>query len=247
MTIPLHLLPQQAQADFEKIKSSALSSNGVERHYSGHDGYGLGFRFFIFDRYNKLKSDETKSPANPSGVEIFDRVEMREVFVDKKTRLHEIVTDRIRAQYPEEYRRFKEGLDAPGLPLAKWGVIPSNEVATFAKAGIFTVEQLAAQNSDKIAAFPKQFFDYFTRAQQHVAAKSGNFEIEKQAEKLVDMQKAYAQLEQRLLSLEDEKRALLEATLAKQQSAVAATTGEKRGRGRPKKIILDEGAEHEIA
>jgi hypothetical protein len=245
MSLPLHLLPAQAQADFEKLKSSALTSNGVERHYSGHDGYGLGFRFFIFDRYNKLKSDATKTPANPSGIEIFDRVEMREVFVDKKTRLHEIVTDRIRAKYPEEYRRFKDGLDAPGLSLSKWGVIPSNEVATFNKAGIWTVEQLAVQNADKIQSnFPRQFFDHFTRAQQHVAAKSGNVEVEKQAEALVEMQKAYAQLEQRLLSLEEEKTALLKATLNK--TAAPATT-EKRGRGRPKKIILEEGVEHEIA
>lgn len=243
MTLPLHLLPQQAQADFEKLKSSALSSNGVERHYSGHDGHGLGFRFFIFDRYNKMKSEATKTPANPSGIEMFDQIEMREVFVDKKTRLHQIVNDKIRNRYPEEYRRFKDGLDAPGLSLSKWGVVPSNEVATLNKAGIWTVEQLAVQNADKIQSnFPRVFFDHFTRAQQHVAAKTGNVEVEKQAEALVEMQKRYAQLEQRLISLEEEKVALLQATLAKTQAEPEA----KRGRGRPKKII-EEGAQHEFA
>lgn len=246
MSIPLHLLPIEAQKDFERIKSAPLSNNGVERHYSGHDGYGLAFRFFIFDRYNKQKSEQTKTPANPSGIEIFDQVEMREVFVDKKTRLHEIVTDRIRAKFPEEYRRFKQGLEAPGLSLSKWGVVPSNEVATLNKFGIFTVEQLAVQSADKIqSTFPAAYFEHFTRAQQHVAAKSGNFEIEKQAEKLVEMQKAYAQLEQRLLSLEDEKRTLMEVALKKQ--AQVSTSTEKRGRGRPKKIILEEGLQHEVA
>jgi hypothetical protein len=245
MTLPLHLLPPQAQADFEKIKTSALSNNGVERHYSGHDGYGLGFRFFIYDRYNKMKSEATKTPANPSGIEIFDQIEMQEIFVDKKTRLHKIVNDRIRNKYPEEYRRFKDGLDAPGLSLSKWGVIPSNEVATLNKAGIFTVEQLAVQNADKIQSnFPRVFFEHFTRAQQHVAAKSGNVEVQKQAEAMVEMQKAYAQLEQRLISLEEEKMALLKATLNKTE---APKPSEKRGRGRPKKLILEEGVEHEIA
>lgn len=245
MSLPLHLLPPQAQADFEKIKTSALSNNGVERHYSGHDGYGLGFRFFIYDRYNKMKSEATKTPANPSGIEIFDQIEMQEVFVDKKTRLHKIVNDRIRNKYPEEYRRFKDGLDAPGLSLSKWGVIPSNEVATLNKAGIFTVEQLAVQNADKIQSnFPRQFFEHFTRAQQHVAAKSGNVEVQKQAEALVEMQKAYAQLEQRLISLEEEKMALLKATLNKTE---APKPSDKRGRGRPRKLILEEGVEHEIA
>lgn len=246
MTIPLHLLPPQAQADFEKIKSSPLSSNGVERHYSGHDGHGLAFRFFVFDRYNKMKSEATKTPSNPSGVEIFDPVEMQEVFVDKKTRLHKIVNDRIRSRYPEEYRRFKDGLEAPGLSLAKWGVIPSHEVATLNKAGIFTVEQLAIQNADKIQSnFPRGFFEYFTRAQQHIAAKTGNAEVEKQAEALVEMQKAYAQLERRLLSLEEEKQALLQATLVKNKVESAPT--QKRGRGRPPKIIVSEGLQNEIA
>jgi hypothetical protein len=245
MTLPLHLLPPQAQADFEKVKTSALSNNGVERHYSGHDGYGLGFRFFIFDRYNKMKSEATKTTGNPSGIEIFDQIEMQEVFVDKKTRLHKIVNDRIRNKFPEEYRRFKDGLDAPGLSLSKWGVIPSNEVATLNKAGIFTVEQLAVQNADKIQSnFPRVFFEHFTRAQQHVAAKSGNVEVQKQAEAMVEMQKAYAQLEQRLISLEEEKMALLKATLNKTE---APKPSEKRGRGRPKKLILEEGVGHEIA
>ena len=244
MTLPLHLLPPQAQADFEKIKSSSLSSNGVDRHYSGHDGHGLAFRFFIYDRYNKMKSEATKTPINPSGIEMFDQVEMREVFVDKKTRLHELVTDRIRQMFPEEYRRFKDGLDAPGLPLSKWGVIPSNEVATLNKMNIFTVEQLAVQSADKIqSTLPRNFFEHFTRAQQHIAAKTGNVEVEKQAEALVEMQKAYAKLEQRLISLEEEKIALLQATLTK----TAAPDSAKKGRGRPKKVIIEEGVNHEFA
>ncbi len=209
--LPIHLLPPVAQEDFAKIQSRAVTGgNGVERHYSGHDSKGLGFRFFVFDRYNKLKSDLTKTAQNPYGVEMFDPIEMREVFIDKKTRLHQIVTDRIRHRFPEEYRRFKEGMEAPGTPLSKWGVVPSHECATLFKAGIFTVEQLALQSSDKIqGGFPKVFFDHFIRAQQFVAAKTGLVDVKETADKMAELQKSYALLEHRLNSMYEENKILL--------------------------------------
>ena len=174
-----------------------------------------------------MKSEATKTPLNPSGIEIFDQVEMREVFVDKKTRLHELVTDKIRHRYPEEYRRFTEGKEAPGTPLDKWGVIPSNEIQTLVKDGVFSVEQLALLDADKVQhRYPRQFFDYFTRAQQFVAAKSGRFEVEKNAEALVELQKNYALLQQQLASLMEERDDLLT---------------KKKG-GRPKKIVTAEEA-----
>lgn len=228
MTLPIHLLPPDAQEDFAKLSTKAVDSFGaVNRHYSGHTDKGLAFRFFINDKYNKQKSEATKTPLNPYGVEIFDQVEMIEIFVDRKTRLHLKVDDKIKYKYAEEYKRFRDGQEAPGTSLAKWGVVPSNEVATFAKAGIFSVEQLALKSADMIQGkFPKQFFEHFVRAQQFVAAKSGRVEVEKQAEAMVELQKNYARLETELRRMQQEREIILDT---------APTL--KKGRGRPKKII----------
>lgn len=210
MSLPLHLLPPDAAADLAKFQSRSVG-NGVERHdYSGHDAKGLAFRFFIFDSYNKIKSEATKTSLNPSGIEIYDPIEMREVFIDKKTRLHEMVTDRMRYRFPDEYRRFKDGLEAPGTPLTKWGVMPSNEIQTLVRDGIFSVEQLAMQPADKVQhRYPHQFFGYFTRAQQFVAAKSGKYEVEKNVEALVELQKNYALLQSQMASLMEQNSTLM--------------------------------------
>lgn len=238
--LPLHLLPVDAQVDFAKMQSKALNGNGVDRHYSGHDNAGLAFRFFVFDEYNQLKSEATKTPSNPYGVQIHDPLEMIEIFIDKKTRCHEKVTDQVRWQYPEEYRRFKDGLEAPGTPLSKWGVVPSHEVATLAKAGIFTVEQLALQNADKIQnAFPKVFFDHFVRAQQFVAAKSGNVHLEETADKLVELQRNYAKMEQRLILMEAERDSILAGSQAREVSK-KKVRAKKASKKSPVKLIPKE-------
>jgi hypothetical protein len=216
-------LPSQAIQDLTAFQPRIIG-DGVAR-YSGHDGYGLAIRFFIFPKYNKAKS-------KAAGCELFDPIEMLETFIDRKTRCAEMVTDKIRHKFPDEYKRFQEGREAPGTPLDRWGVIPSHEVLTFAKDGIFTVEQLAIQDTDRIRhRYPASFFEYFTRAQQAMAAKSGLVEVEKNAAAMVELQRAYAALEAKVILLQRENSAPKGKKAAK---VVAAPVKGKRGR--PRKV-----------
>lgn len=225
--IPLHLLPPDAVKDFEKMQTKSLG-NGVDRIYSGHDQFGLAFRFFIFDEYNAL----TSKLAN---MEMFDRTEMKETFVDKKTRLHEKVTNAMRVKHPEEYRRFKEGLDAPGTPLRQWGVIPSNECRTLEAAGIFTVEQLSLKNADYVqSAFPAAYFEYFTRAQQHVARMSGVAQVEQNTELLVQLQKELALMKHEHSLLRDENQKLAAIVVTGKEPAKSKKTWSRKKGARAK-------------
>ena len=212
-----------ADADLQELQNRVARSNGNGVSlYSGHDKFGLAYRFFIYDNYNPVKS-------KAAGIELFDQIEMMEVFVDKKTRLHVMVDNQIRQTYPDEYARFIQNREAPGTPLDKWGVMPSNEIATLVKDGIFTVEQFALQPADKVQGrYPPSFFEHFERAQQFVAAKSGKVEAEKMAEKMIELQRAYADLE------------------AKLQSIVSADAAPKKRGRKPKaekKIVTDEDFE----
>jgi hypothetical protein len=213
-------LPADANISELEKRQSIQVVDGVTR-YSGHDAYGLGFRFFVFDNYNEAKSKAARC-------ELFDPLEMIEVFIDRKTRLHKRVDDKIRHKYAEEYRRFKEGLEAPGTPLHKWGVMPSHEIQTLVKDGIFTVEQFAIQAADKVQGrYPAVFFEHFTRAQQFVASKTGVVDAAAMADKMVELQKQYAEMQAQLLALSEENKILASGSKPK-----------KTSRGRPKKIIV---------
>ena len=225
-------LPADAMPDLLAMHQKNLG-NGVSRLYSGHDSHGLAFRFFTFDKYNKVKSEAA------GGVALYDPIPMREVFIDKKTRLHEKVTERMKEQYREEWTRYEAQMEAPGTPLTKWGEMPSNEIATLVKDGIFTVEQFALQNSDKVQArYPKRFFDHFTKAQQFVARKSGLVEVEKNAAAMVELQRQYAQMEARLIQMEGERNDLLSARPAAEKPA-----RKKRGpnKKKPSKLVTVSG------
>jgi hypothetical protein len=207
MTLDLNRfgLPAEAAADLPALQSRVAVSQGragVSMHYSGHDAHGLGFRFFVHEVYNKIKSEATKSRANPAGIEIFDPVECREIFVDRMTRAIEIVTNKTKQRFPDEYARFVEQREAPGTPLDKWGIMPSNEYMTLLKDGIFTVEQFALQSSDKVQGrYPPAFYDYFIRAQQFVAAKTGHVEVKEMADNMAKLQRDYAQLQEQMAAL----------------------------------------------
>lgn len=220
-------LPEGADLAALQGRVATPLGNGVT-NYSGHDQYGLAFRFFVYDNYNQLKSKAAKC-------ELFDQVEMIEIFVDKKTRLHKMVTDKIRYRYPEEYKRFREGREAPGTPLDKWGVIPSNEIQTLVKDGIFTVEQFALQSADKVQGrYPAVFFEHFERAQQFVASKTGNVQVEKVASELIELQRGYAALQAQLAEMAAEKEQILATKSGK------AAPKKKAAKG---KIITDKDFE----
>lgn len=144
--------------------------NGVDKMVSGHDR-GVAFRFFVHQEYNIIKSKLTKIP-------VYDSCEMIEWNKDrfmKPTEKLKFLPEGLLefdqdgevcgGKLADEYKRWKQGLSAPGKSLAAWGVLDDSEVATLAHMGIFTVEQFAAQRRDKIVGrMPKVFEEAFERA-----------------------------------------------------------------------------------
>lgn len=119
----------------------------------------------------------------------------------------ETLGDCIGGLYKDSFERFKAGLTAPGLPLSKWGVMADAECATFAMAGVFSVEQLAAMPRSKVTSkYPPQFTEYYERAIQFVNGKIARQDVEKHADKI--------------LALESEKEAMA-ASMAKMQEQLA--------------------------
>jgi hypothetical protein len=112
--------------------------------------------------------------------------------------------------YFESYKRFKDGLSAPGLSLAKWGVLPDVDVASLTHNGIFTVEQFAAMPRAKIEGkYPIEIIEAFDRAIQYVNGKNGRDESEATANKLLELAAQNAKLQQQLDELKGEKKKVL--------------------------------------
>lgn len=192
--IPLPAMAEDIPELQARVNKGVSRGNGVNMHYSGHDNYGLAFRFFIHNEKNEAASKLAKC-------ELFDQVFCREVFVDKKTKVVQRVTQKIKDTWPDEWAAFEERKEAPGTPLDRWNHMPSNEILTLIKDGIYTVEQFAHQPSDKIKKYPPKFREHFEAAQQFVAAKSGLPAAKEMADKFIALERDYLQLQEQVAFL----------------------------------------------
>lgn len=182
--------------------------DGVSR-YSGQDR-GVSFRFWIETVKNEVKSKAARFT-------VFDEVEMIEWTSDRYNKPTEQVRflpaelltfdidgECIGGLYQDAYLRFKTGRKAPGLPLSKWGELSDSEVATLADAGIFTVEQFAAMPRDKIAGrYTQNFVDAFESAIQWVNGKQHRYQVEEQAEEILELRQAIAKRDRDLEELKE--------------------------------------------
>lgn len=194
MGIPMPAMAEDLPELQARVNKGVSRGNGVNIHYSGHDDYGLAFRFFIHDEKNDAASKLAKC-------EMFDQIECREVFVDKKTKVVQRITQKIKDKWPEEYEAFQNRREAPGTPLDKWGVMKSNEILTLVNLGIYTVEQFSMQPGDKIKKLPQNFRDHFESAQQFVARKSGLPAAKEMADKFLALEKAYQKQQEEIAFL----------------------------------------------
>ena len=197
---------------------------------SGHDS-GVAYRFFIHPEYNLIKSKAAK-------YEVFDEIEMIEWMRDKRT----MPTERVRflpeallyfddetgecigGKYQDAYLRFKEGKAAAGMPLTKWNLLNDAQVATLARAGIFTIEQLAEQPRAKIEGkYPQDYVDALDRAIQWVYGQQLRESSVETADKVDELMSQNMTLMARLEELENQNKAL------------EASKPKKRGRKKLKK------------
>jgi len=101
-------------------------------------------------RYEPEVDDEA---TNKEGRLIHKQVEWVDlVIADGKTSVPKKVNDKIKEEYSEEYRAWKEGIEIPptGTALVEWGLISRAEAEALVLIGVRTVEELA-EMSDSVS------------------------------------------------------------------------------------------------
>lgn len=232
----LHQYNLPAEA-VEQIKKMSLQSvqvgDGVTR-YLAHDR-GVAYRFFVHEQYNWLKSEETKKKGKNYAV--FDSIEMIEWYKDKFCKPTERVkflppelihiTDdgEVYGRFAESYKKWKEGLTAPGLPLNKWGLLSDSDIATLNHAGIFSVEGFAAQPRGKIEGkFPESIIDAFERAIQYVHGKEHLEQATQREEEIKALKEQVALLTAKVSGITTEKPVKKTWSRKKKVAPLAETT-----------------------
>jgi predicted RNase H-like nuclease (RuvC/YqgF family) len=94
-----------------------------------------------------VEAIENKEKTAEAGRPVFDEREMVRIVIpgDKLLEVVSNVTERHRRRWPEQYKRWKQGLEEPlsGTPLSQWPILPRSRVEELTAMGIRTVEALA--------------------------------------------------------------------------------------------------------
>ena len=234
--------PVEAAEDFARLGMTQRrinhSQTGTvsEFNLSGHDR-GLGYRFFILAEKNLMKSEA-------ADMEINDEVEMVEWYKSKK----EKPVERVRflpqqllkfnkagevtgGLYKENYLRWKQGLGTEGLPLARWERATVGQVKTLESEGIFTVQQLAATDRQRVEGrFPKELVKLFHDAVHFVNAQAPMENIKGHTEEVLSLKQENSKL----------KDALTTLTEKVEQLANGKSAPKAKQRGRPKKVSVED-------
>ena len=129
---------------------------------------------------------EIKSKSEKEGRAIFEDKEVVEIRIpgDMKTVVTHKVSQKHIDRWPEHYKAFKEGMEAPlvGYPLTEYATLTASKVAELKYLNIRTVEELAGLNDSFISRLgmggremvqkAKAFIDVSadaTQAQKYVA------------------------------------------------------------------------------
>ena len=252
----------------EILKAKGLEPQTLHTHqygkvemYMAHDK-GVAFRFFIHPEYSEKMSkllkyeffnelvlieyfvDQRTKPVErihliPEELLLFEK-EITEVPTFDKKDVKEKITygECIGGQYFEAFKRWKEGVTSPGLPLNKWGVFSDGECATLAARGIFSVEQLAAQPRAKIEGgkLPQVFIDGFERAIQYVNGKINRSGEERLAKQVLELEGAKASNEAALEEMRAEMLAMRKLLTMKEGAPAKKKPGKK-----PKTVRVEDG------
>lgn len=246
------VLPEGAA---EKIKSVGMSSQklgeGVEMMNFGHDK-GVAYRFFLHQLRNEVKSKIARLSI-PDSIEMiewmpdgfqkptervkflpielleFEQIELLKDGVpvlDKEGYPVMVNGECIGGAYKATYDAWKKGLNAPGLALSRWGVLSDSSVFTLHEMKIFSVEQFAAQPRSKIERLPIELKEAFDQAIEYCNGKAGRDATSAMASELLELKQANAKRDAEIVEL----RAL-----------VAGNSPAPKKRGRPAKVIVDNG------
>lgn len=223
-------LPDGAHEALARQNRQTVALRDGVSTYAGHDA-GVSYRFVNFSEFNKLKS---KAAKYEKSIET-ELIEWRPDRYNKPTErvqdlpaelleFDEETGECIGGRYADSYRRWKQGLTSPGLPLSKWGVLSDGWVTTLAANGIFSVEQFASMPRSKIEGkYPKEVCEAFERAILFVAMKDGRVEADKQAEEILELQREKARMAQEMEALKEQMTALMGVNGGKKARKKATT------------------------
>lgn len=220
-------LPIDANIPMAQLQAQQLGA-GVQKYAMGHDAKGMRHIFFVKQEINDKESAI-------AGKEVREDVEYIQYYKDKFQKPVHKVTDYYRALHADTYDRWKKGLETPGTPLNKWDRLDYGDYAALTKAGIFSVEQLAATPFERLRGLLPRWG--VTLKERH-----------EQAQLFVNAQQheeSFAERDERLAKLEEDNKKLREelSQLMSVKEAKASKNGTSK-RGAPKRTILitDEGA-----
>lgn len=242
-------MPDVAQDFFTKPNVKQVSiSDGVQT-ISGHNEHGVGYRFFIHEIYNDTKSKQL-------GYEKYDEIEMIEWLLDKNNKPVERVRllaqdypgllrlndegEAIGGQYASAYNRFKEGRDAPGLSLERWGVPSTAQIKTFASLGVFTVEQLAMQDRQKMLTKfggDSEFFRVFERSILHANAQNKEEELGDASNRIVALEQANKQMAIENEEIKKQMQALIKGSAEKQSVPKAKAKSKAKAKAKAADLV----------
>ena len=203
--------------------------NGID-FFSGHDA-GVAYRFFTHAQKNEMLSKKLMYHKA-------DAIDMIQWFIDAKNKPAAMVRELpeellqfdpltgecVGGTLAEDYRRYKQGLSAPGLALSAWGELDICDLETLVNSGIFSVEQFAAQPDDKINRFHGSIQEAFQNAIQYVNGKQNRVQAEKVASELLEVTQKNSKLEDKLAAQQAQIDKLMAAA---PQAVVSRRTKQK--------------------
>lgn len=127
--------------------------------------------------------------------------------------------------YADAYVRFQAGLGSQGLPLSRWDKLTMSQIKTLEAEGIFTVQQFAAQPSEKIEArFPPDLRKAFNEAVHFINAETKKADITPYANEVLAVRQENAKLLEAVAQLKEQMADLAITKLQKRKSAKKLAT-----------------------
>lgn len=216
------VLPQEYS---DPIQWAPTGTAEVKRAVYGNKG-DVFVRFFMHQEPREHLSKEL-------GYQYSDPIEMIEKIPDGKTVVHRMVTEADKREFPELYHRFTNSLESVGTMIENWGEIQLADRIELQRHGFRTVDQVAEASDDRMARVGRDAKELRNKAIRFVKARDNKVSADEIAGMVSQLTQQMAELKAQndMLKIQLETR-----------SVVAE---EKRGRGRPKKIVTEDVSESE--
>lgn len=248
---------QLKQQNLKEAVLASDHEGGVSRFMSGHDA-GIPYRFFKHTEFNELKSklvkykvfdeilmiewlvdDRVKPTARVTELPIeLLEFETDIEYTDIKDRHGNVIKtdlvgrvvylEAIGGKYLSAFQRFQEGLEAPGMPLSKWGVLADHEVASLAADGVHSIEQFASISRNRVASryspsIIKAFEQAVYEAQANQSRAGVDSEMKRISEQMLAIKVEASKKDDENERLREEMKAM-QAQIAKLVAAGSGTT-----------------------